>query len=452
MKRATVNVKMQSPIFLLLGLVGAVLFPELVLAGNSTVVPQSQVMDEAVQSGEKSSSASNTAAPPIASPDQLKPAMFPYNMARARMGTKIRVFGTEPTPIYSIDLTGQVQDENQSEHALLTDDMTVAYPLKEHVIALQFTLPYATEVNRFNFFNFGGAGTVQLYASAKAPDRQGKADWEPLGPLIEFDASGFYNQEFSPALKRFFKVEFTRKREGRVGAFGLFGDLYPGRIDQVTTFRVPKDQVPPHQIITNNLASVYNGAEVVYVSSNKVNGYDHNPLETRLKIDDDVTTYYEFSPEDKQPTGVIDLGDTRPLRRISWLFQSVAGQFDIYLSNRLTDAFLTEQVRGNGRRVVGLTEDFFRENVPFHSVRIADTNDGRLAFNFQNTWARYLVFRFTPDVLTASLAPISALRLNSFHVFGNYDPLGNSPPDVPERQNFPLFPLTPAPAPPPLSP
>lgn len=441
--------------FLLVGLVSVMLPPASALAGGGTATTSKQELEPVVS--DPAAPAAEVADPTHLTPPtveefklvpdpghtngqqmtllDLKPSMFPYNMARARMGTKIRVFGTEPTPVYSIDLTGQKVDENLSEHGLLSDDMTVGYPLKEENISLMFSLPYAVSMNSFNFFNFGGAGTAILYGADKSPSRDGSGNWKQLGAAIDFDAPGVYQLHFDPKDLRYFKAEFIRKRDGRVGAFGLFGDLHPGRINQVTTFRSPKDDVPLHRIINNNLASVYNGAQVVYVSSGE--GDSRNSAATELKIDDDASTYYEFTPDDKTPTGIIDLGDTRPLKRVSWLFQSVAGRFDIYLSNRLPESFTTEKSPRGDIRVTGLTEQFFRENPPFHSVRINDTREGRLCFNFQDTRARYVVFRFTPDVATASLAPVSTLRLHSFHVFGNYDPMGEAPPEVVETENFP---------------
>jgi hypothetical protein len=46
-----------------------------------------------------------------------------------------------------------------------------------------------------------------------------------------------------------------------------------------------------------------------------------------------------------------------------------------------------------------------------------------------------------PDEDVAMLAPVSTLRLNSFHVFGNLDPLAEPPPNVVVPENFPEVPV-----------
>jgi hypothetical protein len=428
-----------SVVILLVGLVGALQSPVLAGAGDSAPSPTAAVVESApAPSGALEASVS--AAPRADAPD-LSPIHFPYNMARARMGSKIRVFGTEPTPIYAIDVTGEKIDQNTSEHALISDDMTVGYPLKAEAISLVFELPYSCSIHTFNFFNFGGAGQATIYGSTRAPNRQGQGDWKPLAESIAFDADGVYSMRFDPTPMRYFKAEFSRTRDGRVGGFGLFGDLYPGRIDQVTTFRAPLDEVPLHRIINNNLASVYNGATVVYISSGR-QFKNHQPIEARLKIDDNVETYYEFSPEDRTPTGVIDLGDVRPLKRVSWLYQSVPGRFDFYIFNQMPDEFMVEGERTAPNPLIsGLRSEFFERHPAFHSIHTSQTQAGRLAHNFKDIRARYVVIRFVPDEDVAMLAPVSTLRLNSFHVFGNLDPLAEPPPNVVVPENFPKVPV-----------
>jgi hypothetical protein len=409
-----------SVVILLVGGVGALQSPALARAEDRTPSPTAP----GAEAGQ---------------PDarELRPINFPYNMARARMGSKIRVFGTEPTPIYAIDLTGEKIDENTSEHALISDDMTVGYPLKAEAISLVFELPYSCSINTFNFFNFGGAGQATIYGSTRAPNRQGAGDWQRLAEPIPFQADGVHGIRFEATPMRYFKAEFTRARDGRVGGFGLFGDLYPGRIDQVTTFRAPVDEVPLHRIINNNLASVYNGANVVYVSSGR-QFENRQPTEARLKIDDNAETYYDFSPEDRMPTGVIDLGDVRPLKRVSWLFQSVPGRFDFYISHQLPDEFIVEGERTSADPLItGVRPEFFERNPAFHTIYTSQTQGGRLAHNFKDIRARYVVIRFVPDEAVAMLAPVSTLKLNSFHVFGNFDPLAEPPPDVVVPENFP---------------
>jgi hypothetical protein len=126
------------------------------------------------------------------------------------------------------------------------------------------------------------------------------------------------------------------------------------------------------------------------------------------------------------------------LKRVSWLFQSVPGRFDFYISHQLPDEFIVEGERTSADPLItGVRPEFFERNPAFHTIYTSQTQGGRLAHNFKDIRARYVVIRFVPDEAVAMLAPVSTLKLNSFHVFGNFDPLAEPPPDVVVPENFP---------------
>lgn len=364
---------------------------------------------------------------------------FPYNMARSKMGTKIQVQGTEGTPFYAVDITAEVEDVNSSEHALLSDDMTLSYPLQKDAISLVFSFAYSAPITWFNFFNFGGEGEVRLYASTERPDSKGNAPWQQVGLEIPFSVQGVHGMTFPEVNARYWKAEFKQLNgsTGRVGGFGLFGDLRRSRVNQITNFRTLGQDMPLFRIVHHNLASSFNGADVLY-SSSSTNPVDLRYDQQRLQIDDNSETFHEFAPDDPNPTVVVDLGDTRPLKRISWLFETVPGRFDFYLSHQLPKEHFDLMEDNKGRRwVARVDEKFFKDTPPFHTSRNRAEKGGRQAFNFDDISARYIVYRFTPDPEYAELAPVASMRINEFHAFGRADPLNEPYPDINESDEFP---------------
>ncbi|MDX6766255.1 MAG: hypothetical protein SFU85_05650 [Candidatus Methylacidiphilales bacterium] len=351
---------------------------------------------------------------------------FPYNMARGRIGTNIRVFGTEPTPIYSIDIANGLTDPNTSEHALISDDHSISYPLKKNDISFVFELPHTTEVSVFNFFNFDSEGSFTVSSSASRPKSDGSSDWKVVSPSQAFAGDGVHRALFSPVNSRYFRIDFKTTRLGRVGALGLFGNVTPGRVDQVTKFRVPRTELPPYRIILNNLSSIYYGAKITYI--NEIEGQQDQQskkatLDAEMIIDDNCETYYAFNPNNATPIMMVDLGDVRAIRRLSTLFEGTPGTFEFYVSNQLLEEFKVEGDRNAEHPDVrSVDRAFFDRYPPFHIARFERTGAGRIAYNFDDVPARFLIMRFIPDNPTNQLAPVSNLRINQFHVFGIYDP------------------------------
>ena len=380
---------------------------------------------------------------------------FPYNMSRGRLGASVHVYGAEATPVYSIDLTGGTVDPNTSEHALISDDHSISYPLKKNHINFVFDLPHISEISLFNFFNFESEGTVTVFYSETAPKSDGTGDWKPAGEGIPYAGDGVVRVPFTPVKARYFRVDFDTTRLGRVGALGLFGNENPGRIDQVTKFRVPRTELPPYRIIMNNLSSIYYGAKVSYI--NETEGKDATnakeaSLAAKMIIDDNCETYYEFQPTNESPIMVVDLGDTRAIRRLSTLFEATPGTFEFYVSNQLLEEFKVEGSRDVASpNIKSVDRSFFQNYPPFHIVHFDHTGAGRLSYNFNDVPARYLIMRFIPDAGARRLAPVSQLRINQFHVFGIYDPQIQPHPRAVSPEDPPNSPLRDVPVVPPVS-
>ena len=347
--------------------------------------------------------------------DNIDTSKFPYNMARGRMGATVHVYGTEPTPVYAIDITGGVYDPNTSEHALISDDHSISYPLKKNKVVFVFDLPHTCEIGLFNFFNFDSEGTVTVSYSEKEPKSDGSGDWKPAAPSKSYAGDGVIRVPFPAVKARYYRVEFSTARLGRVGALGLFGNESPGRIDQVTKFRVPRTELPPYRIILNNLSSIYVGAKVSYINEeegqNKAKSNEAS-LAAEMIIDDNCETYYEYKPGNESPIMVIDLGDVRAIRRLSSLFECTPGTFELYVSDQLLDEFKVEGDRNAARpNIRSVDKSFFKNYPPFHIVHYDHSGAGRFSYNFNDVPARYVIMRFIPDSTTTRLAPVSQLRI-----------------------------------------
>src|SRR5947207_13398411 len=78
-------------------------------------------------------------------------------------------------------------------------------------------------------------------------------------------------------------------------------------------------------LVNYNLRDAHAKARALYVSS----GIDLTLASSM--IDDQVTTFFGFSPEDKSPTAVIDLGKVYAVRRFSAVYSARPGSMDFYV-------------------------------------------------------------------------------------------------------------------------
>jgi hypothetical protein len=107
-------------------------------------------------------------------------------------------------------------------------------------------------------------------------------------------------------------------------------------------------------------------------------------------IDNQVATSFGFSPEDKSPTAVIDLGKVCTVRRLSAIYSARPGSIDFYVMQSLpgTD-------RDNSASTVKLDSNALASLKRVGSV-IDDGTQGSASIDFPATSGRYVMLQWIP--------------------------------------------------------
>jgi len=137
-------------------------------------------------------------------------------------------------------------------------------------------------------------------------------------------------------------------------------------------------------LVNYNLRDVHAKVRALYVSS----GIDLKLASSM--IDDQVTTSFGFSVEDKSPTTLIDLGKVCAVRRLSAVYSARPGSMDFYVMQSLPGPNpdgLANTVKLDSNALASLK--------PVGSV-IDDGTQGCAAIEFSATSGRYLMLRWIP--------------------------------------------------------
>ena len=143
-------------------------------------------------------------------------------------------------------------------------------------------------------------------------------------------------------------------------------------------------------------------------------------------IDNQPATSFGFSPDDKFPTAIIDLGRVCTLRRLAAVYSARPGSFDFYVVQSLPQ---TDRHDFSGS--VTLNTDAIAKLKPVGSV-IDNGTKGRAAIEFPATRGRYLMLRWIPAMhqdASFTVAEITAvgsggapLLASSGRFLGNNEP------------------------------
>ncbi len=137
-------------------------------------------------------------------------------------------------------------------------------------------------------------------------------------------------------------------------------------------------------LVNYNLRDTHAKARALYVSS----GIDLTLASSM--IDDQVTTAFAFSPEDKSPTAVIDLGKVSTLRRFSVVYSARPGSMDFYVMQSLPGP------DGEGFANTMKLDSNTLASLKLVGSVIDDGTQGRASIEFPATSGRYLMLRWIP--------------------------------------------------------
>ncbi len=147
--------------------------------------------------------------------------------------------------------------------------------------------------------------------------------------------------------------------------------------------------VRPDGTVDLDLAKLYAGARVVYVSSGAI------AFAARM-IDGDLRTAFRFSGSDLHPTAIIELAQSQQLHRVCATYQRRGAQLDVYLLNELPKHGGDLRAQNPIASIVGLGDR------------------GETVVDLAPTKARYFALRWTRDKASSEpfeVAGISALSL-----------------------------------------
>ncbi len=137
-------------------------------------------------------------------------------------------------------------------------------------------------------------------------------------------------------------------------------------------------------LINYNLKDVQSKAHALYVSSG-------NDLKVANNlIDNQASTSFGFSVEDRSPTAVIDLGKVCTLSQLSAIYSARAGVVDFYVMQSLPGA-----KDGDAPELLRIDSSALAKLKSVGAV-IDDGSQGRGSIKFPATTGRYVMLKWTP--------------------------------------------------------
>ena len=300
-----------------------------------------------------------------------------------------------PQNLAQLDLGARLMAEpnaNLSAALLAADPISVS-PLEKGVTTLLISLPQIENVDTVSFSNEGSDGSVAI-ATASANLSPGSPQWH--NGERRAISNGLMSFRVGPTEAKYIRLVFYVRNAGRIGNFGVYSAA------PVSDFTAPRSRKIPSQdsagrVPNINLADLHGQARVIFVSSGSDVRLANNML------DHQAGSNYVFAANDTVPAAIIDLGRGVPINRISSLSTSRVASIFYVFDALSADTFASwpqifhvDPQRLPGVRTVG---------------RAADDGTGRIAANFQETTARYVMVAWTPSaqVSNFSVAEVAVL-------------------------------------------
>jgi hypothetical protein len=301
-----------------------------------------------------------------------------------------------PQNLAHLDLGARIESDPKADQspALLAGDPTSVCSLQKGITTLLISLPRIENIDSVAFLNAEMNGSVAIAtASAKLP--AGSPQWHDSREREV--SNGLITSAVGPTEAKYIRLIFDLRTAGRVSNLGIYSAA------PISDFTMPR----PRNIAADDtvadapkidFADLHGQARIIFVSSGRDLRLAHN------MIDGQAGSAYAFGANDTTPATIIDLGRVLPMRRISTFSPSSSASATFYLFDTLIGdnaADLPETLRADPPLLAG-----FR-NVGTGS----DDGTGRVAIDFQETSARYVMVAWTPSGSTSnfSVAEIAVL-------------------------------------------
>jgi hypothetical protein len=260
----------------------------------------------------------------------------PMNLARWIMGARLFTYETGHLEPVTEDYS-----DNTSAAALLTKDPNARYPMYLDSYKFVIDLGDYWMINMFEFMNYGAAGRAQVFYSDVLQDpNSGK--WKAASPIVPFSGDGKVSLYLGALDTRFIMLVIDNMAHGDIGPFSVYGDLKisqmrlaGGSLSQKELEALPFKEREKYRPMRYDWATLHSGCRVSYVTSG-------DPRYSNAMIDDDMETVCQFKQE-PETIVIMDMMEERNVNRMSMLFSSDPGLFEMYFVHKLPDGLKTDQ-------------------------------------------------------------------------------------------------------------
>ena len=301
-----------------------------------------------------------------------------------------------PQNLAHLDLGARIESDPNGDlcRALLAGDPTSLCSLPEGITTLLISLPQIENIDSVAFLTAGMNGSIAIAtASAKLP--AGSPQWHDSQPREV--SNGLMISRVGPTEAKYIRLIFDVRTSGRVSNLGIYSAA------PVSDFTVPRlREIAADETAGDapkiDFADLHGQARIIFVSSGRDLRLANN------MIDGQAGSGYAFAANDTTPATIIDLGHVLPITRISTFSISGPVSATFYVRDTLPGgnaANPPEMLRVDPQLLAG-----------FRTVGTGgDDGTGRVAVDFQETSARYVMVAWTPSGPTSnfSVAEIAVL-------------------------------------------
>ncbi len=259
----------------------------------------------------------------------------PMNLARWVMGAKLYTYETG-----HLEMARENDLEEGSPSVLLTKDPAARYPM--YVDSYKFVIDLGDYwmINMFEFMNYGAQGRAQVFYSDVLQDPN-SSQWKPASPIVPFSRDGKIPLYLGQLDTRFVMIVIDNMARGEIGSFSVYGDLKMsqmrlagGGLSQKELEGLSMKEREKYRPVRYDWATLHSGCRISHVSSG-------DPRYSNAMIDDDPDTIHQFKQE-PETLIIMDLMEERECNRMSMLFSSDPGLFEIYFVHKLPDGMRTK--------------------------------------------------------------------------------------------------------------
>jgi hypothetical protein len=291
-----------------------------------------------------------------------------------------------PQNLAHLELGARVESDPKVDEfpALLAGDPTSLCSLREGVTTLLISLPQTENIDSVAFLNAGMNGSVAIAtASAKLP--AGSPQWHDS--QARDVSNGLITSRVGPTEAKYIRLIFDLRTPGRVGNLGIYSAAPVSDFTTPRPRKIAADEAAPKI----DFADLHGQARIIFVSSGRDLRLANN------MIDGQAGSAYTFAANDTTPATIIDLGRALPIRRISTFSTSGSASATFYVFDTLPG--------DNGANSLEMLR--VDPQLPAGSRTVGTANDdgtGRVAVDFQETSARYVMVAWTPSGPTSNFA------------------------------------------------